>query len=335
MTWGAVGAAAVSVGANYLNSKSASKNSSSGGQSGFDPTIQAGEKQAVQTAESVANQPWTGFDVDQAVAGLTPNQLAAQSAAETGGQYIGQYQQTAAQQFDPATLNKYSNPYTTNVLDAENAMASRNYATQVAGLNAKQGMTSAFGGDRSAIAQNELTTNFNLQADVRNKQGLSDAYNAGVSAFNQDRNFAAGQAGQAEGALASTGAVAQATNQNRANFNYNQFKEQRDWTKNQNAYLTQTLAQVPKGSYYSGNQQTTTTPAGGGWGGALSGAASILGKGGFGGGSSGGGAASPDQGALNAANSDNNYQATDPNAGQSYDPSMDTGYAFGGPTLAQ
>lgn len=237
--------------------------------------MQAGTKQAIQTAESVANQPFQGYCVNNAVAGLTCNQLAAQKAAETSSQYLPGFQATAGEQFNPQTLAQYESPYVNNVLSAQNALASKNYQTQMACLNAKQGMTSAFGGDRSAIAGSQLTQNYNLNTNLNNATGLNNAYTQGVSAFNQDRSYAAGQTGQIEGALASTGGVAQQTNQNKANFNYNQFCQQRNWTKNQNAYLTQTLAQVPKGQYYTGNQTSTTIPAGGGWGGALAGAAGI------------------------------------------------------------
>lgn len=273
VAWVGVGVGVLGLVGNQMNAAKAQR--SSGGTSGFDPQVQAGTDQAIQTAETVANTPWTGMDTDQAVAGLTKNQLLAQGGAETSAEYLPAFEATAGQKFDAQTLSQYENPYVQQVLGAQNAMAQRNYQTQLAGLKSREGMTSAFGGDRGAIGENELTSNFNLQSDARNKQGLSDAYNSGVSAFNQDRGFAAGQIGAIEGALGQTGAVAQTTNQNRANFNYNQFKEQRDWTKNQNAYLAQTLGQVPKGQYYTGTQTAYTQPGGGGWMGAAAGAAQL------------------------------------------------------------
>lgn len=284
MTWGMVGAAAVSVVGGAIEGNQARKHSESGGTSGFCACVQAGTKQAIQTAEQVANQPFQAYCVDNAVAGLSGNQKAAQAEAQLRSGDLPAFNKTAGQSFDAQTLSQYENPYVQNVLGAENALSTKNYQTQLADLNSKQGMTSAFGGDRSAIAQSQLTQNYNLNTNLNNAKGLSDAYTQGVSAFNNERNYASGQIGQIEGALSTTGAVCQSTEQTKKNFNYNQFCQQRNWQKNQNAYLTQTLAQVPKGQYYTGNQQSYTTPGGGGWGGALAGAASILGKGGFGGG---------------------------------------------------
>jgi hypothetical protein len=274
LTWWAVGSAAVSIIGSQV-SKNASTQRASSGTSGFCACVQAGTKQAIQTAEGIANQPFQGFCVNTAVAGLSPAQKAAQDEAMSRAGCLPGFNATAGQQFNQQTLQQYENPYVQQVLGAQQALASKNYQTQMACLEAKQGMTSAFGGDRSAIAQGQLTQNYNLNQNLNNATGLSNAYTQGVSAFNQDRAYASGQIGQIGGALSTTGAVCQATQQNRGNFLYNQFCQQRNWAKQQNAYLTQTLAQVPKGQYYTGNQTATTIPAGGGWGGALAGAAGI------------------------------------------------------------
>jgi hypothetical protein len=304
--WGAaLGVAAA--GANlYASNQNAKTQRSSSGTSGFCACVQAGTKQAIQTAEGVANQPFQGYCVNNAVAGLSGNQVLAQQEAQARAGCLGQLNQTAGQQFNAQTLSQYENPYVTQVLGAQNALASKNYQTQMACLENKQGMTSAFGGDRSAIAQGQLTQNYNLNTNLNNATGLSNAYTQGVSAFNQNRAYASGEIGQIGGALSATGAVCQATNQNRANFNYNQFCQQRNWTKNQNAYLTQTLAQVPKGQYYTGNQTSTTIPAGGGWGGALAGGLQMLNNqyGGGGGttGSVAGNLSATDQAQMNSNN---------------------------------
>ncbi len=276
MAWVAIGAAAISAGAGYLNSQQQAKAiRSSSGQSGFDPNVQAGTNQAITTAQGVANQPWSGIDPSIAVAGLTPNQIAAQQNAAALGEQLPGLDATATQAFTQGNLQKYMNPYAADVLDVQKQYATRDYAQQLAGMQSKESMTGAFGGDRSVLGENQLTRDYNLNLQNIQAQGLSNAFNFGVGAFNQDRSYAAGEGSAISGALSATGGVAQATNQNLGNFKTAQFNEQRDWTKNQNAYLAQILGQVPKGSFYSGNQTSYQTPAGGGWGGALAGASQI------------------------------------------------------------
>lgn len=275
MAWVTVAAAGASLIGSLVSGGSSKDVGTASGKSGYDPNIQAGSNQAIGLASGAAATPFQPFNVDDAVAGLQPNQQAFITGAADNAQYLPAFEATAAQQFTPQTLAQYENPYVQQVLGAENALATRQYGTEQAQLASRQGMTSAFGGDRSAIANNQLTESFNLQSDLRNKQGLSDAYNAGVSAFNQDRSYAAGQVGQIEGALATSGGLQQQTAQNRDNFNYNQYVTGRDWNMNQATRLSGVLSTVPKGSYYNNSQTGWTNPAGGGWGGAIAGIGGI------------------------------------------------------------
>lgn len=299
MSWVAVGSAAISAVGGYLSSKKGAKSgTSTSAQSGFDPQIQAGTEQAVSAAEQYANAPFQALSTNQAVAGLSQPQLAAQSAALGNAQYIPQWQQTAGQAFTPGNIAAYSSPYTQQVVNAQQALATKQYAQQRAALNSQQGMTGAFGGDRSAVAQAELQNNYALNMNNIAATGLNNAYNAGVSAFQTDRGYAAGQAQAAGSALQATGATAQQTAQAGKTYDYNTFQQGLYWGQNQNAYLAQILGQVPKGSYYSGNQTSMQTPAAGGWGGALAGVAGIV-NAGFGNNNAGTG-----MGALNTGTSD-------------------------------
>jgi len=276
MVWAAIGAAAISTVGGYINNQQQAKAlRSSSGSSSFDPNVQAGTNQAITTAQGVANQQWSGIDPSIAVAGLTPNQIAAQQEAAALGEQLPGLDATATQAFNQGNLQKYMDPYEADVLDVQKQYATRDYTQQQAALASKDVMNSSFGGDRSVLANNALTRDYNLNLENIQKTGLSNAFNFGVGAFNQDRSYAAGEGSAIRGALSSTGAVAQATNQNLGNFKTAQFNEQRDWAKNQNAYLAQILGQVPKGSAYSGNMSSYNTPAGGGWGGALAGASQI------------------------------------------------------------
>lgn len=276
MVWAAIGAAAIGVVGGYVNSQQQAKAmKGSSGSSGYDPNIQAGTNQAVQTAQDVANQPWTGIDMNQAVAGLTPNQITAQQEAGALGEQLPGLDATATQAFNQGNLQKYMNPYEADVLDVQKQFATREFLQQQTGRDSKKVLTSAFGGDRNAISDNEALNSYNLNLQGIQASGLKNAFDSGMGAFNQDRNYAAGEGAAIRGALSSTGATAQSTAQTQGNFRNSQFNEQRDWSKNQNAYLAQILGQVPKGSFYTGQQSAYTKPAGGGWGGAIAGAAQI------------------------------------------------------------
>src|SRR5438132_8333151 len=135
MVWAAIGAAAIGVVGGYVNSRQQAKaNRSSSGSSGYDPNVQAGTNQAITTAQGVANSPWSGIDISQAVAGLTPNQIAAQQEAGALGEKLPGLDETATQSFNQGNLQKYMDPYEKDVLDVQKQFATRDYLQNQAAL---------------------------------------------------------------------------------------------------------------------------------------------------------------------------------------------------------
>lgn len=112
----------------------------------------------------------------------------------------------SAQQFSPQAIQQYMNPYTQQVVDSTRANLQENDAQQQNQLRGNAIASGAFGGDRAGVASAELSRQQNL-ADNQTISGLyNQAYNTGLSTFQQQQ--------QAQlGANAQTAAL----NQNAAN----------------------------------------------------------------------------------------------------------------------
>jgi len=156
----------------------------------------AGEQNFMK-AESIANNPYTGYDQSR-IAGYTPDQVAAQdmtraNAGQTGNmqQYLGgqaaglndyQPQQVQAGQLASTNLDPYMNPYTQQVeAHALSALESQRKQAQLGNQDAFL-RNKAFGGSRQALqagvtdamaAQKAAETSANIRA-----QAFQQAQNA-------------------------------------------------------------------------------------------------------------------------------------------------------------
>ena len=116
---------------------------------------------------------------------------AAQSLGGTGGQ------------FDPSTIQNYMNPYTQQVIDAEQAELARLGEQQKVGARAQGVASGAFGGSRSGIQEAEIGRN-TLQQQARTgaqlrTQGYQQAAQQAQQAYEQSqqrRQQGAGLRGQ-------------------------------------------------------------------------------------------------------------------------------------------
>lgn len=221
---------------------------SASGNSQFDPFITTGSQDAVSMATTAANTPFSTLSSGQAVAGASAGQKAASASALDNNINNGAALQAdmGLSTGDSATVGRFMNPYTSNVLDSQLAYNTKNYQTAQAGLDSQNAKSGAFGNDRSAIGDQALGQNYALNSNSIVSQGLNTAYNNAVSNIQNERNFGLQGTSEIQGALSATGAVDQQTQQAVDTYNYNQFVAQRDWGKTQSAFLSNVLNTVPK-----------------------------------------------------------------------------------------
>lgn len=102
--------------------------------------------------------------------------------------------------------SQYMNPYTSQVLQAQQGLANQNYGQQMSQENQSAAASGAVGGDRSAINQQTLTHNFNLEQQNLQANALQSAYQNSQNAFNNDanRNLQAGVENSQLGLAAAT-----------------------------------------------------------------------------------------------------------------------------------
>lgn len=148
-----------------------------------------------QKATSQANNA-AGRTSDQAIAPLNPYQQYAFANArnDVGGgmpqlAQAGTYQQgIATQGINPANIQNFQNPYTSQVVNTTLGQMDRQRAQQGAAINSQATAANAFGGDRAVVAQSLNNQNWD------NAMGQTAA-----SLNNQGFNTAAGLATQDAG----------------------------------------------------------------------------------------------------------------------------------------
>jgi hypothetical protein len=266
------------------------------------PWLEAGSQKAVGMATKIADREYTPYE-KQRFAELDPNeQRAIELAATEGGAYrqdldrARELAERGSQSFLDADIQAYMNPYIESALEP----AARELREE--GLRAQQrlkgqaAMASAFGGSRAAILEAEATGKPLEAISDLYAQGYKSAYDAAVTAFDQDRVAARASSDQfrnlgAEGQrmlvnemnnLMVTGGLRRGLEQANLDFDYAQFIEARDWDVNNLDVLVRTLAAVPAG-------ETITETTKGGEFQAILGAASTVAGAYFTGGFAGGG----------------------------------------------
>ena len=194
------------------------------------PMLQAGAYtvgsgvQGVGRAQQMLGDAYTGatpyrdFATEQMKNAITDSRTAGQSARGMGQFGMGAAQagiaglQGSAAEFDPASIQKYMNPYESSVIDAAMADVARAGQQQQNQLGAGAVGAGSFGGSRQGIAQGEISRNTLGQqaktASGMRQAGYESASNRAQNAYEQARQrqqSAAGMTSQMGQAGAATG----------------------------------------------------------------------------------------------------------------------------------
>lgn len=206
-------------------------------------TVNTNKKKATNLllgrASAIADRPYTPY-TGQRVAGLSGNEQQASALARTGTADTRRLYDKSESAIDASTkafnkdnLEPYLSPYRDSGIQKENDVYDREKSSL---LNSKAG---AWGGDRSAFQESELTRQHMGAIGDINAQAYKDATNAFFA--DSDRQQRAAQAYESVGGdiaqlnrsqiqdLMATGGIERTLNQADLDFNYQQFVENRDW----------------------------------------------------------------------------------------------------------
>ena len=255
MSWGAVAGAAVStVGGAVLGGGSSSTRAPR--------YLRDASKRAVSAGQGISERPYEAYSGNR-VAGLTGNE---QGAATLAGSMSGRYQpmiSRAGAAFSPAQLQQFENPYMEKVVQGRLDDVGRSYDTQLGGLSRKRGMMDAFGTDRGSMMETALMRDRARDLDRISNEGRASAYESALDSYFKDRSSAleAARGGAAideasvRGML-ETGGREREVNQARADFDYGQFLEKRDWSVTN----LQPLLDSIRAAQGTSGQSTSSTP---------------------------------------------------------------------------
>lgn len=228
-------------------------------------------------ARDAIQKPYTPY-TGQLVAGLTPGQQqgissiqSAQGMAQPFIQEGAGYTREAARGITPELYDRFYSPYVRDVANATQANLLESGAQQRSGLKSGAIQAGAFGGDRSGIAQAEMSR----QQQLANAQAMSSIYNQGYGqamglAGQQVANLGAmgnqlagmgttAQTSALQGAQAqlAAGAQEQATNQAQLQAAYDQFLQQQSYP----FQIAQYFANIAQGlGSTAGGTSSTTAP---------------------------------------------------------------------------
>lgn len=249
MPWGVAAAAVTAAGTAYAADQSASSAKDAQGRSMWNvPNSQ----DLVSRAKSIADTPYQAYD-GQRVADLTGNEKQAYDLSTTGYKPAqdaftaekGQVDALANNGFSGANIDKYMNPYVTNVVDRSLDAEKRSFDTRLGDIGAKSATMGAFGGSQQALLESQATKDHLYASGDIAAKGYGDAYDKAVSAWGQDnqRMLSAAQAYSRAGNditnmtgaqitdLLKTGGANRMIDQMKLDNQYSQFLEKRDWTK--------------------------------------------------------------------------------------------------------
>jgi hypothetical protein len=228
-------------------------------------------------AREAIQKPYTPY-TGQLVAGLTPGQQqgisniqSAQGMAQPFIQEGAGLTREAARGITPELYDRFYSPYVRDVANATQANLLESGAQQRSGLKGGAIQAGAFGGDRSGIAQAEMSR----QQQLANAQAMSNIYNQGYGqamglANNQVQNLGAmgsqlagmgttAQTSALQGAQAqlAAGAQEQTTNQAGLQAAYDQFLQQQSYP----FQIAQYFANIAQGlGSTAGGTSATTAP---------------------------------------------------------------------------
>ena len=87
---------------------------------------------------------------------------------------------------DPGVSQKYMNPYQQGVIDIAKRQKDVDYQKQMAGINAQAASAGAFGGAGQAMERSQASKDYQQQLQDLETQGMSQAYQSGMSQYGQE-----------------------------------------------------------------------------------------------------------------------------------------------------
>lgn len=249
--------------------------------------IEQGGENLFNQAKGVAGQPYQPYTLPR-IADFSANQKQAiYNASENAGSYegaLGDASNLVKSSAAPTTdmdLSAYMNPYAENVLGTAQRKLEEGYQKDLNDLDAKAVAAGALGSDREGIVQGELARDKNQAVGDLYLQGMSNAYDNALTAYNADRDAAyraggglssiettrSNLRGDDMGNLLTTGELARSLPQSSLDLAYQDFQQQQQDPYEELNWLSGILSAQP----YS--KQTTQTSTGGG----SSGAGNLLG----------------------------------------------------------
>lgn len=208
-------------------------------------------------AQSAASTPYTPYG-GQLTAGLNETQTAGIAGANAGANVAQPYYSTAADfartgasSIDPASVQKYMNPYMQSVIDATQANFRESNGQQQQQVIGNAAMKGALGGNRVGVAQAELARQQKLAQDpviaglnqsnyaqaLTAAQGDRTAAQTGASQFAGLGTGAQNAALQGSQSQLTAGGVQQGTEQAGLTADYNQYLQQLAYPYQQAQFL--------------------------------------------------------------------------------------------------
>lgn len=238
--------------------------------------VEGTSRQAISLGQSLGRQQYEEYGGER-IAGLSDNE---QEALRLAGANVGAYQpyfDTASslagrgtQQFSEADMSQYINPYVKGALDPAAREIREEGSRDIMALEGRAASMDAFGGSRAALARSESRERTLQTIEDLYGKGYKDAWDFGVRTWGEERvrdleaagRFQMlGEGAQAAGVtdistLMTTGAMDRNIQQAMLDFDYDQWREERDWGLRQLGTLIAAL-EGTKGSYST--TQTTKT----------------------------------------------------------------------------
>lgn len=221
---------------------------------------------ALDRANTLSRRPYTPYTGER-IRGLSDAERLGNANAYTTGQNLSGALERSATSWADTDRSRYINPYMEAAIDPAARKIAEQGALRRNELQSSAVSRGAFGGSRGAILEgaNERDTNQNI-GDLY-ATGLASAYESGRGAFQSDQERLMRAGLEAQRGLYEAGGLERGVDQARADVNYADFLESRDWDVNNLQILLQALGQMP------GMNQTTSSgsPLAGAVGGALAG----------------------------------------------------------------
>lgn len=240
--------------------------------------VEGASRDAINIGSRIGSQEYEAYGGDR-VAGLSGNErqgidLASKSAgafqpyARAAETMIGR----GTQSFTDANLTGYMNPYIKSALDPAAREIAESGAREKNRLQSMQKSMKAFGGSRGALLEARANEDTEQAIGDLYKTGLSDAFDRAASLWGADRAREMQGAGQLMDlgmavnnanksdiqALMTTGATDRSIQQALKDFDYQQFREERDWDLRNLGGLLAAI-QGTQGSYSTTTKTTQET----------------------------------------------------------------------------